>query len=514
MDPINHPVLKRSGGQIEGDTVRRTWNSSIQIDRAAAAPLTVQIVGALTERIRAGLLKPGEALPGTRELATQLGVNRKTVVQAYDELTSQGWLTSHARRRTSVSAELPILRKEQRVTTAAQQLAGRLAEPGYEAYGRPLAPSADVQLDLIDFTDGAPDTRLIPFEDLSKAFRIALIESARGNRMGYGDPRGLPLLRRELAAMLRGERGLNADEDSLCVVRGSQMGIYLTAKLLVRAGDGVAMEQLSYPPARDAFRACGGTIHNLEQDEQGVIPESLEMVCRAHRIRAVYLTPHHQFPTTVTMPLDRRLRILALAEQFDFVVVEDDYDHEFHFSHNPVLPMASLDQGGRVIYIASLSKILAPGLRVGYVVAPPAIIDRLASEIMLIDRQGSIVTERAAAELLLNGKLKRHIRRALKEYEQRCQLAVRAVEQRLGSMASVTAPGGGLALWVRFTDTYDTVGLAQRALEGNIRVLPGSTFCDSAFTVHALRLGYGSMNEHEFRGGVERLFELITRDSR
>jgi DNA-binding transcriptional MocR family regulator len=182
----------------------------------------------------------------------------------------------------------------------------------------------------------APDSRFIPFEDLLKAFRGALLESARGNRMGYGDPHGLSTLRSELATMLRAERGLNAEEDTLCVVRGSQMGIYLVAKTQVRAGDRVAMERLSYPPAREAFRACGGLVHSVEQDECGMIPEDLERVCRSHGFRAISLTPHHQVPTTVTMPIDRRMRLLALAEQFDFVVIEDDYDHEIHFSQPDV----------------------------------------------------------------------------------------------------------------------------------------------------------------------------------
>ncbi|MBR8094656.1 PLP-dependent aminotransferase family protein [Burkholderia cenocepacia] len=257
----------------------------------------------------------------------------------------------------------------------------------------------------------------------------------------------------------------NAEEDTLCVVRGSQMGIYLVAKILVRAGDSVAMECLSYPPARDAFRACGGLVHSVAQDEFGMIPDALEHVCRSHRIRAIYLTPHHQFPTTVTMPIDRRMRLLALAEQFDFVVIEDDYDHEFHFSHSPMLPMASVDQGGRVIYVGSLSKILAPGLRVGYVVAPASVINRLANEIMLIDRQGNTVTERAAAQLLQNGKLKRHIRRALKVYEQRCRSAVQAVQEILGDTVRVTPPSGGLALWIQFSQPQNMALLAQQRLE-------------------------------------------------
>lgn len=487
----------------------KRWDISIDIDRTSSTSLTLQIVAALTDRIRAGLLRAGDALPSTRELAIRLGVNRKTLILAYDELIAQGWLVSHEKRGTFVSPELPVFKQEQRVAAVAQRLSGRLAEPAYTPYGDDRPLMAALGDGSTDFSDGAPDTRLIPFEDLSKAFRVALLESGRGNRMAYGDPRGLSTLRRELATMLRAERGLNADEDTLCVVRGSQMGIYLVAKILVRAGDSVAMERLSYPPARQAFRACGGVVHSVEQDEFGMIPDDLERVCCSHRIRAIYLTPHHQFPTTGTMPIDRRMRLLALAEQFDFVVIEDDYDHEFHFSHNPMLPMASIDQGGRVIYVGSLSKILAPGLRIGYVVAPASVINRLANEIMLIDRQGNTVTEWAAAELLQNGKLKRHIRRALKVYEQRCRSAVQAVQENLGDAVRVTAPSGGLALWIQFSRPQNMELLAQLALENNVRILPGSIFCDDRSDVPAMRLGYGSLNEREFRQGIERLRDAL-----
>lgn len=489
-----------------------SWDIGIDIDRAASTSLNMQIVAALTDRIRSGLLRAGDALPSTRELSVRLGVNRKTLILAYDELIAQGWLVSHEKRGTFVSPELPVFKQEQRVAAVAQRLSGRLAEPAYLPYGDEHLPVSVLDEGSTDFSDGAPDTRLIPFEDLSKAFRIALMESARGNRMGYGDPRGLSTLRIELATMLRAERAINAEEDTLCVVRGSQMGIYLIAKILIRAGDGVAMERLSYPPAREAFRACGGLVHSVKQDEFGMIPDDLERVCRSHRIRAIYLTPHHQFPTTVTMPIDRRMRLLAMAEQFDFVVIEDDYDHEFHFSHNPMLPMASMDQSGRVIYVGSLSKILAPGLRVGYVVAPASVINRLANQIMLIDRQGNTVTERAAAQLLQNGKLKRHIRRALKVYEQRCQSAVQAVQEILKDTVHVAHPSGGLALWVRFSQPQNMQLLAQLALQRNVRILPGSMFCDDPSDVQAMRLGYGSLNEREFRLGIERLRDAMKGD--
>lgn len=487
----------------------RDWKPKVTVARGTPVALSLQITQAIVEKIRIGLLRSGEALPGTRELAEQLGVNRKTVVVAYDELISQGWLVAQGKRGTFVSPQLPEVQTEAKARMIRHASKGRLPSPDYRPYGveRPL-PEV-IPKDFIEFTDGVPDTRVVPFSALSSAFRLALLETARGNRLGYGDPRGLVSLRRLLASMLRMERGLNADEETLCLVRGSQMGIYLAARLLIRPGDVVAIERLTYPPARDAFRACGATIVSIEQDEHGLIPQSLERLCRRNRIRAIYITPHHQFPTTVTLPVERRLRLLDLAEQFGFVIVEDDYDHEFHFAHMPMLPMASVDYRGKVLYIGSLSKVLAPGLRIGYIVAPKEIVNRIANEVMLIDRQGNSVTERAAVELMENGELKRHIRRALKVYEARRDLMIQLVRDKLGFAANFRPPDGGLALWLRLDERIDMARLEHDALTARVSVLPGTAFSDQQMPVNALRLGYGSLNERELALGLERLTRVI-----
>jgi GntR family transcriptional regulator / MocR family aminotransferase len=489
--------------------VLRNWDFTMTADRTSTIPMNQQIAQALVERIRTGLLRPGTSLPGSRALALTLGVNRKTVVTAYDELTAQGWLIAQGKRGTFVSPDLPVLKVESKAEELLRRSGGTLPGPDYRTYGTEMKLPEPAQKGVIDFTDGAPDTRVVPFGALSRAFRHALIESARGNQLGSSDPRGLDVLRKALAAMLRIERGLNADEDTICLVRGSQMGIYLAARILVRPGDTVALEALTYPPARDAFRACGASVVSVAQDDAGMIPESLERICRTHRIRAIYITPHHQFPTTVTMTVERRMRLLALAEQFDFVIVEDDYDHEFHFAHNPMLPMASVDRWGKVIYIGSLSKILAPGLRVGYVVAPRSIVNRMATEIMLIDRQGNSVTERAVSALMQSGELKRHIRRAVQIYEARCTFATSLVRDTLQPYATLNPPDGGLALWLEVDSAIDMIQLEKDARRAKVNILPGALFSDDHAPVNALRLGYGALDERELQLGFTRLKKAL-----
>lgn len=274
----------------------RPWDLRIVLDKAAVRPAYMQIVHALIDAIKSGRLEPGQALPGTRELAGRVGVNRKTIQQAYDELAAEGWLTAELKRGTFVSTALP------QGGAPAPACGGRAAAGFAVSRPAPALGWTPHPPGTLVFDDGAPDTRLMPAALVARTWRQALLEAARRNQLGYGDPRGLPLLRRAVADMLNADRGLNVTEENICLTRGSQMGIWLAARLLTVPDEAVAFERLSYPPAREAFAANGAEIVSVALDEQGLIPEALEELCRARRIRAVYVTPHHQFPTTVTLP--------------------------------------------------------------------------------------------------------------------------------------------------------------------------------------------------------------------
>ncbi|MDO9365941.1 MAG: PLP-dependent aminotransferase family protein, partial [Methylotenera sp.] len=290
-----------------------------------------------------------------------------------------------------------------------------------------------------------------------------------------------------------------------CIARGSQMGIFLAARALTKANDYVVVESLSYPPAREAFRSCGAKILTVGLDDYGIDINALEKLCQKHVIRAIYVTPHHQFPTTVMMTAERRLKLLILAEQYDFTIIEDDYDHEFHFSHHPVFPLASTDHHGRVVYVGSLSKVLAPGLRVGYLVASKEFIQQCANEVMLIDRQGNSITEQAVAELMASGEIKRHIRRTFKIYNERRNILMALIRHELSEYVNFDEPNGGLAIWLRLNDGIDIERLVKNALHEQVRILPASLFSESALNINAIRLGFGSLNLEELNEGVQRL---------
>lgn len=459
----------------------RSWSLNLRITNTSGLAIYLQIAQQIIDEIQRGRLAPSTAMPGTRDLAEKLKVNRKTVVLAYDELIAQGWLTTESRRGTFVSASLPNF-----TSPASASKAVARPEPSAEQSAQTLSRYQAPTAHTIDFNDGTPDTRLIPFDILSRAFRHALLGPTKTNKLGYGDPRGTMALRQAIATMLNIERGLNVDVDHICIARGSQMGIFLAARALTKRDDYVVVENLSYPPAREAFRSCGANILTVGQDHHGIDTIALEALCNKYPIRAIYVTPHHQFPTTVMMTAERRLKLLMLAEQYDFTIVEDDYDHEFHFSHHPVFPLASTDHTGRVVYVGSLSKVLAPGLRVGYLVASKAFIDRCAHEVMLIDRQGNSITELAVAELMDSGEIKRHIRRTYKIYNERRNVLMDLIRAQLSEYVNFDAPNGGLAIWLRLNDGINVNTLAENALHKNVRILPGSLFSESLIDIHAI----------------------------
>jgi GntR family transcriptional regulator/MocR family aminotransferase len=481
----------------------RPWDIKIVI-RPGAGPVYLQIVHALIDEIRAGRLTPGSVLPGSRELAQTLAVNRKTVVQVYDELESQGWVTSQRTRGTFVSARLP-----RPAGVKAARSAGHAYMPEEPAF-RLLGAAPDIPLlahqeRAVLFDDGAPDTRLIPVVSIARAYRHALEAGARHNRLGYSDPRGAPRLRAAVSAMLNIERGLTTTTDNICLTRGSQMAIFVAARILAGRGDTIAIEELSYPPARESFRAAGAEVVTVGIDAQGLKVDELERLCRRKRVRAVYLTPHHQFPTTVVLRPERRLRLFSLSAQFGFAIVEDDYDHEFHFAHQPMLPLASHDACDQVVYIGSMSKLLTPSLRVGYLAAPKAVIERAAGEIVMIDRQGDPAAQEAVAELIEAGELHRHTRRVMKVYAERRALMARLLVEHFGESIAFDLPDGGLAVWVRFPERLDMQKLVGLASAEGVQFLPGSAFAGTSVRVQAARLGFASLDPAQLRRGIERL---------
>ncbi len=474
----------------------RPWKVSLreQISAARDIPIYLQITQALIRDIESGRLPSGTFLPSSRELATALSVNRKTVVLAYEDLISQGWLSSESTRGTMISSLLPGSARRDNPPPEIEQPSG--ADYRFEAGpARPLAIPDGKGLKL---DEGTPDGRLLPPDLLARAYRAAIQRASRANRLQYRDPRGAETLRAAIATMLSSERGLRVTPRNICITRGSQNGIFLAAQILLRPGNAVAVEELTYEPAVAAFRACGAEVVTVRLDREGIDVGDLEQLCRRHPVRAVFLTPHHQFPTTVSLRPERRLRVLDLARQFGFAVIEDDYDHEFHFDSQPLLPMAAYAPA-QVIYVGSLSKLLLPALRIGYIAAPEEVIDAIAHRVSLTDGMGNTLTEEAAAELIENGELRRHARKVRQIYADRRQVFADALAEEVGEIADYAVPDGGLAFWVRFLRPGDLARIEAHAPDMGLRFASSRSFTSKPETESGLRFGFASLTSHEAR---------------
>jgi GntR family transcriptional regulator/MocR family aminotransferase len=457
----------------------------------------------LIDDIRRGRLKPGTSLPSSRALAESLDVHRNTVLAAFRELSAEGWIETTPGKGTFVSASMPEMNAPRAVSKMRPNIATRL---GFDLAHRASSntPQLPAVRGTIELSAGKPDVRLLPTDVIARAYRRAS-RSKDKHLFDYGDPRGDARLRKALSTMLGAVRGVVANDDEVLITRGSQMALDVTARALLCPGDVVAIEALGYRPAWEALGQTGARLVPLPIDDEGLSIDAFEHLIERERVRAVYLTPHHQYPSTALLSPARRLRLLELARTHRIAILEDDYDHEFHYDGRPVLPLASADRSGVVIYIGTLSKILAPGLRIGFVVAPVPFIERLASIRTFIDRQGDHAVERAIAELLEDGEVQRHARRMRRIYQERRDLLVSALRKHLEGAIDFTVPSGGIAMWLRVAQDIDVDDWVERAAKSGLSVHGGRRYAFDGRSRPFLRACFASLNEREIREAVARL---------
>lgn len=478
---------------------------SFAIDPGSEHPVYAQLARAVIDDVLRGRLRPGDPLPGSRTLAATLGVHRNTVLTAWGELTAEGWITARPGGGTFVAPTLPD-HAPRRFSPRAPVVAGM---PDRVGFSLPHAmPSWDDPWDVprgaLVLASGMPDLRLVPVDALSRALRRALSQH-REAALGYGDSQGHPRLRAALAAMLASHRGLPLTAQDVVVTEGSQMGLDLVARALLRPGDVVAVEALGYPPAWSTFAQTGARLVGVTVDRGGLSIDALEALLAKERVRMVYVTPHHQYPTTVTLSAERRLALLELARKHRVAVVEDDYDHEFHYEGRPVLPLASADLHGVVLHVGTLSKVLAPGLRVGYVVAPAPVRARLVALRQHAVRQGVSAMEMAIADLLEEGELQRHARRMRRVYARRREVLRGALAESLGDVLTVQPSGGAMALWARAPRGFDLEAWTERCRDAGVWFATGRRFAFDGRARQAVRLGFASSTEAEISEAVKRM---------
>jgi GntR family transcriptional regulator/MocR family aminotransferase len=481
----------------------------IAIEKDNGQPVYLQIANQLMVFIKDGNLQAGHRLPSTRQMADWLQVHRKTVIQAYDELLAQGWLESRTGSGTFVAKHLPEIHPRSLLNGSTKSF-NPAHTAGFEFEAMPhLDRPAICSKHKFHLDDGFPDSRLAPLEELSRAYRSQLLTGNPYVRLGYGETTGALWLRQVLASYLNDTRGLKITPENVLITRGTVMGLYLSCTAFIQPGDNVVVGELNYNGANMNFIQAGANLLKIPVDDQGIVVEELAAICRKKRVRMVYVTSHHFYPTTTALRADRRIELLRLAEQYGFIIFEDDYDYDFHYLSKPLLPLASADKAGMVIYCGSFTKTISPAFRVGYVVASENVIRHLAMLRRIVDRQGDILLENAIAELVQNGIIQRYLRKAVRTYKQRRDVFCELLKTYLSDYVQFQVPVGGMAVWTHFNPDINLNIVTQKALEHELYFSAGFRNDAASPLLNATRLGFASSTPEELECCVEILRKVL-----
>ncbi|MCF0058008.1 PLP-dependent aminotransferase family protein [Dyadobacter sp. CY356] len=480
--------------------VQIPFKSMVTIDRDLDTPVYLQIVHQMINAIQRGVLTPGIQLPGSRALSQELEVHRKTIIAVYDELNAQGWTEIQPNKGTFVSSKSPARRSDS-LKYNTEFLTSYPEKTGFGFKQNILLDKPAITTDsALSFTDGLPDIRLAPLDRLAKVYGGILKRKSSHKHFGYSHVEGNEFYRETLAQYLNNTRGLHITKNNILTTRGIHMSIYLASHLLIEKDDLVIVGDLSYYVANMIFQEAGARIVSVAVDEDGISVEAIKKLCESRKIRMIYLTPHHHYPTTVTLSTERRLELLSLSAQHGFIILEDDYDYDFHYNSSPVLPLTSADRHGMVVYIGSFCNSLAPGFRSGYLVAPENLIQELGKFRRIVDRQGDMLMEQALGELLEEREIQRHLKKALKIYQERRDSLCDLLTSELGDYVSFSAPPGGLSIWTNWKPELNLMRISKNCLVENLH-LPHKLLYQTE-NVTAMRLGFGNLSVEEMKIAV------------
>lgn len=452
-----------------------------RLNQPIKLPLHRQLYEALRRAILDGKLAAGERLPSSRDLTQDLQLSRNTVVAAINQLTVEGYLVSHIGSGTFVSDNVPKL-------TAQPHRGAPSGQATLSARGLSLSGSfCATDLEIQPFTPGIADFSAFPV-GLWQRLQNKHWRMTYPDMLDYSSSGGYAPLRRAVADYLRVFRSVPLNLEQVIITSGTQESLVLCAQLLANQHDAVWLEDPAYWGAVKAFMATGLSLHAVPVDDQGIAPQALDNTVPP---RLIYVTPSHQYPTGAVMSLPRRHQLLSLARQHQAWILEDDYDSEFRFSGPPIASLAGLDTDQRVIYLGSFSKVLYPGLKLGYLVVPKGLAAAFKRAHYDLNRPGQMPVQAALAEFIDMGHFASALRRARQSYAQRRASLLTALQPCLGPLAQITGAEQGLHLCLRLPDTLDDKALTQQLGKLGLTVRPLSGYCLKQTGLRGLIIGYG-----------------------
>jgi GntR family transcriptional regulator/MocR family aminotransferase len=465
-------------------------------------PLFRQVYRGVRQAILSGAIDPGQRLPSTRDLAEQLGLSRTVVLLAYDHLLAEGFVMGRGGSGTFVSAGM-----SRNVAPGTRGLARlKLSRFGKTVSGSIATVNTPVPRPTIpryNFIYGRSDLATFPFA----VWRRLLLRQARKGstkQFDYGPALGNADLRAAICAHLRRSRAVVCEPDRVIIVNGSQQALDLVIRVLVDPGDTVALEDPHYDGVREALRAAGARMRAVPVDRQGLNPARLP-----DQATLVFVTPSHQFPTGVILSLERRLALLDWARRRNAVIVEDDYDGEFHYEGRPLESLQGLDREGRIVYIGTFSRTVFPSMRIGYLIAPASLVPAFTAAKWLSDLHSASLEQQTLADFIAGGMYERHLRRLRRRNTARRAVLLEAIEKYLGNRVEVTGDGAGaqVMLWPRKKVVEEAIVLA--AAHKGVGIY-GIAHCWLRQPARAgFILGYARLGEPEIREGIRLLGQIL-----
>lgn len=468
--------------------------------------LQTRLQDMLVHALAEGFIAPGAPLPSSRGLALALGMSRTTVTLVLQDLCDKGWIQARSRSGYFAGndpATAPLASVTQRSATVDAGLWDSRIKRRPSAQ-RNIRKPADWQQQPYPFIYGQWDVGLFPFRD----WRSCVLESLQAQSVRRWAVDHIDRDEDSLVTQIHGRllpaRGIWVERDEILVTNGAQHASYLLASVLMDAGTRIGMEDPGYPDARNVFALRGAQVLPVPVDADGLVPGPALAQCNY-----VYLTPSHQCPTTVTMSLERRMAVLEQARAHDIVLLEDDHESELNFAGRPTPALKSLDADGRVLYLGSLSKTLAHGLRLGYLVAPAPLVRELRAMRRLMTRHVSTNNQQAAASFIAHGFHDAYVRRLNAAYKERSRVLIAALAQHAPALQPMPTLGGS-ALWVQGPQGLDTDALAARLLARGVVIEPGAVFyADAPPACNRMRIGYSSIAVDRIDAGVRLLAEAL-----
>lgn len=472
----------------------------LQVDPGSQLPVYRQIVDAVVGAVQDGRLREGDRLPPTRDLARRLGVNRNTVVAAYDALAADGVVSSHTGRGTFVHAPAESPVPESWLRSFSRAVEGPGVERLMTVYRATLSNEG------ISFAGAYPDPACMPVE----GFREAIDEVLRDEplrALNYGPTAGDPDLRETLAGRMR-RAGSTVSAAEILVTNGAQQGLELVFRTLLDRGDVALVEDPTYTGAQSVLGSIGARVVGLPCDDRGVLPDTLRDALLRYRPRVLYLQPTFQNPTTRETSEDRRREIVDLARRHRCPVVEDDWAGDLRFEGDDLPTMHAID-GSNVLYLSSFSKKLMPGLRLGWVAAPPEVTRRLEALKQVADCGTSPLLQTALQRFLAAGRLERHLRTVRATYRERRDAMLRSLRRHFGADVAWTRPRGGLFVWVTLPSRVDADALSAEAEAAGVSFSRGSLFHLEGRGRNTMRLAFAASDPDRIDEGLAVLGKLV-----